>query len=163
LPGGLLLFLLAQGVAPRLAQNLQPWTTWLSVLGYVLLLVGVYAVRSARSPGWLARPLAVMGGWLRLGPGQALALLMSPLFAVLARLAAGDFITAIHPGVASAAWLVGIAFAIVGSWSAVPAVARLPRRPGLILAGLVLVAFLLRAIGSGDLPAVLSETKAHLA
>jgi 4-amino-4-deoxy-L-arabinose transferase-like glycosyltransferase len=160
--GGLGLASLSQGITAALPEDARQALTALTVMGLASLLLGAQFVRAGGMPGRLVRPLARAGGWLGIQAGQVLSLAISPLFAVIAHFAAGDTYKAIQPGFAVAAWLVGIAFAVIGGWQAIPGALRPSRRTAIWLAVLVSAALLLRGIDIAHIPNALSGDEASL-
>jgi hypothetical protein len=113
--GGVLLLLLAQLTSRVLDPGGRLPAFLLTVIGGMALLVGVQSFRRDAVPEWIGRPLARLAAFLRVTPAQTVLLLLAPGFAWLTRLAAGDGLLARQAAVAVVAWLLAIAFVVVGS------------------------------------------------
>ena len=122
-------------------------------VGVISALAGGRWLMRGSLPVWIGSLLARLALWLSVSPAQAVLLLMSPAYAALARLAAGDGLLSRQPVIAVLAWLAAIGFVVAGS------VDREDRRPLAIgrkdlLLSLVLfaAALALRAYRTAEFP-----------
>lgn len=157
--GGVLLFI-GLSVGPSLPQTQRFWSLLCSLAGVLLFLVTARGFTVGRLPGWVLRPLRSSSNRFELGPFQVVAVGMAPLLALGAALAAGDGLRMRLPALAIAFWLGGIALAVVPllPW---PLQLRIgPRRELAFVAGLFLVAFLVRAWKVAEIPWPFSSDEA---
>lgn len=155
--GGVALVLLSQVTARALPPEASRSGTYLlTLLGLLLGLIGLRGQMRGEMGGPLARLLTRVGRFFGVAPAQVALLGMAVPFAWLARLAAGDGMLALHPGAASIAWLISIAFAIAGAalpaGAAPPARPRLDRWDALAVAVLFVAAFALRGWATTTYP-----------
>ena len=134
---------------------------WFTLAGGFLFLLGVLHLRAPEKFSFFFRWLEKIGDWLSIRPWQVLLLGVSPFFAFLASLAAGESGKMRHPALALLAW----SFAIFAAWMGAekenepPLLAR-KRLFFLLAAGIAALAFLPRGIGLERLPYPLTGDEA---
>ncbi|MBK9054068.1 MAG: glycosyltransferase family 39 protein [Chloroflexi bacterium] len=157
LVGGLLLTVMAQVTYTAVFLDWKKWLVGLVVVGVALFLGGARLTMRPRphryflSLSWRLSHFFHLAGW------QITLLSLAPLFAWLARLAAGSSLQALSPAVALLAWALAVICLVVGSyrwWQAVPF--TVSRGEVLGLVGLFLLAFLLRVTFLSQYPNTLS-------
>ncbi|MEZ4517159.1 MAG: glycosyltransferase family 39 protein [Chloroflexota bacterium] len=156
LVGGLLLLVATQLTLRATPVEERSGLFLLTLLGGIVMLLGVQTFMRGRVPGWLSGILDRIAAFLRVDQGQAVMLLLSLPFAWLGRLAAGDGLLAYQPVVAVLSWLLAIALAIAGSVSRETSAAA-PRRSfdrwdWLLMGGLFVVALILRGVATAQFP-----------
>jgi 4-amino-4-deoxy-L-arabinose transferase-like glycosyltransferase len=157
LSGGLLV-LLGQSSYVDAAALWQQRLTWLlmGLGGLAFVVAGQTAVRQ-RPPRLAIKPGLWLAGCFNVTTGQVVLLLFAPLLALMATLAAGDKLQARHASVAIAAWLLSIAFVVVGSWEQgdnwrIPVSRRVIGATAVLFA----IALFLRASITDNIPTTLS-------
>ena len=154
--GGGLLLLGAQLTLRTIPEGERLGAFLLTLLGGLVLLLGIQASRRGALPGWLAGPIGRLATFLHVGQGQAMMVLLALPLAWLARLAAGNDLLMRQPVVAVLAWLLAIALAIAGSvsreTSGAPARRGFNRWDWMLMGGLFVVALLLRGLATAQFP-----------
>ncbi len=132
-------------------------------LGVVFLFLAVYGVRQKRLPDWLGRFSRRLESLSGMAAGKQVLLLVGPLLAYTASLAAGDGGKMAEPILAVAAWLMSIGLILVSAWQST--------RPGLKLswqviltAGLILIfALVTRLYNVARIPIALTGDEGNMA
>lgn len=155
--GGGLLMVMTQLTSSAVPPEQRLPIYLLALLGAACFLLGGRALIRQSLPAWWERPLTWLMDFFGVAGWQVVALLLAPLFAWLAHLAAGDFLLARRAGISVAAWVIACSLAIIGLLPAIrhSSRERLPRLPriDLILALLFfLLAFALRGIATDQFP-----------
>jgi 4-amino-4-deoxy-L-arabinose transferase-like glycosyltransferase len=154
---GLLLTVMAHTAYTDVFADWKKWLLGLMGMGICLFLGGARLTMRPRphrfflSLSWRLSHFFHLAGW------QITLLCLAPLFAWLARLAAGNSLQALSPAVALLAWAVAVICLVVGSyrwWQEIPF--SLSRGEALGLVGLFLLAFLLRVTLLSQYPNTLS-------
>ena len=86
-------------------------------VGAIFVFIGLLLSQSGQAYSWFDNKLSKVGNWLNINPQQVFLLFSSPIFAILTMRAAGLEIKMYSPIIAVASWLIGIVFAIYGSWN----------------------------------------------
>jgi len=154
--GGGTLVLLSQGLSQALPLEGRLSPLWLTALGLAFFTLGALNVQSERLQGWLERVLAKPGGWLSIANWQVVLLVISPFFAILTPLAAGNSLKMTSPVVALTSWGLAIGMVIVGGKASASNGARLRWSTLLWAAALTTIAFLLRGYATGRAPIFLT-------
>lgn len=129
---------------------------WFLLVGALLFLLGVLVFQSETISPKLEKILEKIALWLRVRPWQVLLLGLSLPVSFLVPLAAGIGPKMVSPGPAVTAWLLGLALVIAGGLGVQFKILR-PEKTTLIWAtGLVVVAFLLRAVATDSIPITLT-------
>ncbi|MCL4871251.1 MAG: glycosyltransferase family 39 protein [Anaerolineae bacterium] len=155
--GGLLLAVLAQMSYRSVFRVWQPWLTGLTVLGGLFFVLGGIWTLRPRPPRFLIKLTWWLTHFFHLAGWQLTLLTLAPLFAWLARLAAGNSLQALNPGVAILAWFLAVTCLVLGSyrwWQ--EATFSLTRREGVGLLLLFLLALGLRGTLLSQYPSTLS-------
>ncbi|MGH2521676.1 MAG: glycosyltransferase family 39 protein [Anaerolineales bacterium] len=149
-----------------LASQWLPWPKvpeplrWLSLLylglGVTFAALGAYATEPKRFPAWVYQPLARFSARLGVSPVHLACLGISPLLSLLAALAAGDGVLMISFPLSMMAWGLAIGLVLIGTRSDEQFRLRLPPGVALWTVGLIVVAFLIRGIGTARAPTVLT-------
>lgn len=157
LVGGGLLVVLGQLIYAPLNPVFRPFLFLLMAVGVLTFVLGSRLAARPQLPPFILRRVNQLTAWLHISPGQLLLLLFAPCFALLASLAAGSLLEALNVPVYLIAWFLSIACVLVGasrpSQEAEPA---LDKRELLLVVGLFLLAFFLRAWSLETLPTTLS-------
>lgn len=158
--GGMALVLLGQ-----LAQARRPaaerWPVYIIMaVGALFFVLGLRLSLGMWLPTRLERLARALAAYLGVTPGQLLLLALAPWLAVLARLAAGDGLLAYHAAAANLAWLLAGLAVIGGSYRLGNAPERPHRAEIWLIAGLLIVALLLRGWGVARIPTTLSGDEA---
>lgn len=153
---GLLLLLGVLATSSAIPEGERGGLLVLGLLGGLTAFLGARSILAGHLPGWLGGLLARLGHYFAISEGQVVLLLLALPFSLLARLAAGNGLLARQPAVAVLAWLLAIALAVVGSVSRETSAAAprraFDRRDWLIMAGLFVVALLLRGVATAQFP-----------
>ena len=161
LASGLLLF-----IGRSLSGYLSPGEVFVAhvytVLGLGLFVLAAVGFNRKRLPVRITKWLQAAAGWLGISKAQAILLVLAPLLALAAWLAAGDGRLMRQPQLAVFTWLLGILLLVVGSLDYLPARAeRLHfRREWGILTAVFLGAFLLRGVATAEYPWLLTGDEA---
>ena len=161
LASGLLLF-----IGRSLSGYLSPGEVFVAhvytVLGLGLFVLAAVGFNRKRLPVRITKWLQAAAGWLGVSKAQAILLVLAPLLALAAWLAAGDGRLMRQPQLAVFTWLLGILLLVVGSLDYLPARAeRLHfRREWGILTAVFLGAFLLRGVATAEYPWLLTGDEA---
>ena len=161
LGSGLLLFIgrsLTRVMDPSEVLVAQVYTA----LGLGLFVIAALGFNRKQLPVRITKWLQVAAGWLEVSKAQAILLMLAPLLALAAWLAAGDGMLMRQPQFAVFMWLLGILFLVAGSLTHSPALGeglRLRREWG-IVAVVFLGALLLRGIATLDFPWLLTGDEA---
>lgn len=113
LTGGALV-ILSQWPLQDLTSSQRYRLAWFTAAGALFFLLGLLSIRRGEEPNRIERWLARLGAWLKVKDWQVVLLATSPIFALVAPLAAGASSQMISPAVAVAAWLIAIALALRG-------------------------------------------------
>lgn len=152
--GSGMLLLVGHALRPILPQAESYWAAVFSGLGLALFVLTALGFASRGVPRPIATLLETVGRWLDVTPAQVVFLLLAPLMSLAARLAASDGVLMRQPTLAVASWLTAISLVVIGCAIQLP---QPPRRlrfgaEALGVAGLFLVAFLLRGIATSHAP-----------
>jgi 4-amino-4-deoxy-L-arabinose transferase-like glycosyltransferase len=158
---GLALVVLSQSVYAHTRPEVPLLVYLIFALGLAAFLLAGHSAVQQDTRFWDNGPLRAVTAFLELHPTQLLMLLSAPLFAYLARQAAGDGVQALAPFAAVGAWLLAIVAAVLGSmkreWQAY---AHPGRRELLLTLALLVIAFLLRGLFLDQIPTTLSGDEA---
>lgn len=159
--GGGLLMLLTQLTSSAVPPEQRLPVYLLSLFGAAFFLLGGRTLIRQSLPAWWERPLTWLMDFFGVAGWQVVVLLLSPLFAWLAHLAAGDFLLARRAGISVAAWAIACGLATIGL---LPVVHRFNRerlphlsRTDLLLSlAFFLLAFALRGVTTDQFPSTFS-------
>jgi len=156
--GGALLVLLGQVALPLLDPT-QRWPAYLvTALGLAGFALAVRGFITGGLPRWVMRILSACGRWMGVEPLQALWLSCAPVLSLAAWLAAGEGAKMLVPWAAVILWLLAILSIVIGSRQrgAGQEPERWPWPEVAAVAGIVLLAFLARAVWLQQVPRLFS-------
>ena len=158
---GLSLVIMGQAVnSTASAAKFGPWRWLLYLLIFIGLLLFSLAGLSVARPrvtSWISSPTQRLANFMSISIGQLAMLTVSPLFGLMAYLAAGDGRLAHDLSISLAAWIVSIAAVLVGGRrAAVQKIKIFDGRDWLAVILLFFLAFALRAINLENIPNTLS-------
>ena len=152
-----MLVLMSQSIFDLLTPSRRWPLYFLIFTGLAAFAVAAFLIARRRLPGRQARPAVQVAGFFGVTPVQLLLLLLSPCFALLAGLAAGEKLQALNLPVSLGAWLLSIAAVLAGSYRrAEPGKGEFDRLDALLAAALFLSAFAVRAAAIDEIPPTLS-------
>lgn len=129
---------------------------WSLAAGSSFFVTGLLIHQSEKLYRRFERAVDRLAAWFGILSWQVLLLGMSPVFIVLGAIGAGYGARMHSPIFAAIAWLAGIALVFIGGYEWEAERPRLSRRTILFAAGIALFAFLLRGIGAGGFPIILT-------
>lgn len=157
---GALITILGEGMRSALPVEARGASITFSIEGMAIFILGLTTLNRSAPPAIIKNVLAPLAKWLHVTPTQFALLLGSLLLASIAVGASGDALLMRAPLVALIAWVLSMAFALLGAWPLKATGRRISWQPFMIAAGLALVAFLLRGINTGGIPNTLTGDEA---
>ena len=155
--GGSLLVVMGQLIYAQLPVQFRPFIISLMGIGLFAFAFGGRLAARPRLPAWIERPVNLATNKLQINSAQLLLLIFAPCFALLAVLAAGDVLKSLNLPVYLLAWFLSIICVLVGSFQLEGELhPKVDIKEVLLVGGLFLAAFLLRAWAIENLPATLS-------
>lgn len=137
-------------------QNLQ-WATWVGLIsGLVLFLLSIHRMETTSSSSRLNHSLETLKVWLDLKSWQVFCLFISPVFGLIAWLAAGTGKQMNSPVVAIFIWVLAVGCVTLSGWKFKENRKPIPLRLAFITASLFLLAFLIRGVYINNIPIVLT-------
>jgi len=144
----------------RTDADLFYWLIFIS--GLVLFAAGSLAVSQSKWLVWLERQSQGLKGLLGIQSRQAPCLIISFVAVIIATEAAGFGPLMRSPWLAVTSWIVGIVFALLGSWDIKEGSGKIKInwKPILLFALFVFIGFLVRGLNTAQIPHVLSGDEA---
>jgi hypothetical protein len=151
------LIILSQLTLQTLPLDQRRQATWFLLLGIALFLVAATSIVTGREhPSTIEKHIQRIAGWFHIESWQLMLLLLSPAFSWLAWRAAGEGDLMLDPIVATVAWLLAIAAAVLGSFKFPWRGRKLESRWWVVPLLLTLIAFLVRGWATDRFPIVLT-------
>lgn len=145
----------------------QEWSGRMALLSWGLfgsgLCLMIFSNRIAErgsAPPWLKYLESRLSQWLGVRGWQLLCLLISPILAWIAAIAAGDDVWMFLPFVAVTAWVSGIALAVIGGWKTGQTKLALTRQTLFVFGLVTAMAFVIRGYRLSNIPPVLTGDEA---
>lgn len=129
---------------------------WSLAAGSLIFVTGLLIHQSEKIYRRFDRVIDRFAGWFGVFPWQVLLLVLSPAFIVLGATGAGFAQRMYSPVFAVISWLAGIALIFLGGYEWEEEKPRISRKTILFAAEIALFAFLLRGIGTGGFPIILT-------
>jgi 4-amino-4-deoxy-L-arabinose transferase-like glycosyltransferase len=137
------------------------WITWLAlVIGLSLFLASMHIVQAKNAPNWLSRPCNKLEIWFGIEDWQVVCLVISPVFALVAWLAAGTDAMMNNSFMAISCWLLGIGLVTLSGWQFAKEEKPFPTRTVLTAMSFFLLALFIRGIYVNNIPIVLTGDEA---
>jgi hypothetical protein len=152
--GGLILCFGVQ-IESRIPKG-QPDIAWLLVSSFFLLFSGLMVFGNERIYGWFYAKIQKIANWLDVTDWQVLLLFISPFFIFLASAGAGSFKKMYSPALAVISWILGIGLILIGGYRFGEVRPRISRLTILIMIVVAVFAFLIRGIGTTNIPGFLN-------
>jgi 4-amino-4-deoxy-L-arabinose transferase-like glycosyltransferase len=145
----------------------QEWSSRMALLSWGIFSAGlsviIFSSRIAErgsTPPWLKFLESRLSQWLGVKGWQLLCLLVSPIMALIAAVAAGDGVWMFLLFVAVTAWVSGIVLAVIGGWKTGQTKLSLTRQTLLVFGLISTMAFLIRGYHLSNIPPVLTGDEA---
>ena len=153
--GGSLVTYLGGKMDPALPEG-APDTTWLLAVGLFLIISGILIFQSKTAYIWFNHKIENAAGWLGVFRWQILLLGLSPIFIVLSSVSAGFAAKMYSPLTSIGSWVAGISLIVLGGYTWGEEKPVFSKKTVLFAALITYVAFLIRGVGTGHFPVILT-------
>jgi 4-amino-4-deoxy-L-arabinose transferase-like glycosyltransferase len=150
-------FLIYAGIVVGSSQpGNGPNTMWAILLGLPFFIFGLITSQEGRVASWFGGLLEKVSHWFGISPLQVILLAMSPVLGYISILGAGFGKKMYSPAWSVAAWILGIAFVLIGGLRFREEKIKLSRPTVIWLIVLTVFAFLIRGIATDRIPVLLT-------
>ena len=154
---GLLIVLMASVIFDLVTEQQRILVILLIITGLLVLGLAGYLITAKALPSGIVSLAKRMVQYFGITSGQLILLILAPVFALIAALAAGDGWLSRNFPVSMFAWLLAVVAAIAGSYKLErKSPARIERSDLALSVGLFILAFVLRTTALGSIPTTLS-------
>jgi 4-amino-4-deoxy-L-arabinose transferase-like glycosyltransferase len=130
--------------------------TWMLAVGLILFTYGLLLQQSENAYKWFEERIGITSYWLSISHWQVLLLTISPVFTILSAVTSGVQPKMLNSYLAIFSWLTGIVSLLIGGYVWDEKKPNFSKQTILIMGTITYIAFVLRGIGTGSFPVILT-------